>query len=56
MLSQAVSTFPMVWMTCIGLLLFMGVFIGVLAWVHRRGSAELYQKLAAAPLAEEEKC
>ncbi len=50
MLSQVASKFPMIWLTCLGLLIFLGVFLGVVAWVFRRGSTELYQQLAGAPL------
>jgi cbb3-type cytochrome oxidase subunit 3 len=51
MLSQVASKFPMIWLTCLGLLIFLGVFLGVLAWVYRRGSTELYQQIADAPFA-----
>lgn len=39
-------------LTCIGLLLFMSVFIGVLAWVFRKGSQEVYAGLEQFPLQE----
>jgi len=50
MLSQVASKFPMIWLTCIGLLIFLGVFLGVLAWVFRKGSEEVYAKAALFPL------
>jgi cbb3-type cytochrome oxidase subunit 3 len=46
MLSQVASKFPMIWLTCLGMLIFLGVFLGVVAWVFRRGSTELYQHIA----------
>ncbi len=49
MLSQVASKFPMIWLTCLGLLLFFGVFLGVLFWIFRRGSTEHYQQMAAVP-------
>lgn len=50
MLSQVASRFPLPWLTVVGLLIFFTVFVGVLVWVFRRGSAELYQQMAQAPL------
>ncbi len=53
MLSQVASQFPMIWLTCLALLIFLGVFLGVVAWVFRRGSTELYQHLADTPFSGE---
>jgi cbb3-type cytochrome oxidase subunit 3 len=50
MLSKVASQFPLIWLTCIGLLIFMSVFLGVLAWVFRKGSHEFYQALAMSAL------
>ena len=52
MMSQVVSKFPMIWLTCVGLLLFMSVFIGALAWVSRRGSTGFYEEMSKMPLDE----
>ena len=46
MLSKVASQFPMIWLTCIGLLIFFSVFLGILAWVFRKGSQNFYQSLA----------
>jgi len=46
MLSKVASQFPMIWLTCVALLIFLSTFLGVLAWVFRKGSHEFYQKLA----------
>ena len=50
MLSQVASQFQMIWLTCIGLLIFFSVFLGVVAWAFRKGSGELYQEIAASTL------
>ena len=54
MLSEVLSKFPMIWLTCVGLLIFLAVFLGVLAWVYRRGSDEEYARAALFPLADQE--
>lgn len=41
------------WLTCIGLLLFLGVFVGALVWITRRERTDLYQSMALLPLTEE---
>lgn len=38
--------------TSLGLLIFLVFFIGMLIWVHRRSSTELYQYLEQLPLHE----
>jgi cbb3-type cytochrome oxidase subunit 3 len=53
MISQFLSHFPWPWLTCVGLLLFMGVFVGALFWVYRAEAAGVYSELASAPLREE---
>ncbi|MFN7685584.1 MAG: cbb3-type cytochrome oxidase subunit 3 [Oligoflexia bacterium] len=50
MLSQVASRFPLPWLTVVGLLIFFAVFVGVLIWVNRKGSQQLYHELARAPL------
>ena len=54
MLSQVASRFPMIWLTCVGLLIFLTVFLGVVAWVFRKGSGEVYAKAAHFPFAGSE--
>lgn len=40
----------MPWLTSLGLLLFMSVFIGAVAWVTRRGGEDFYRTLGRMPL------
>lgn len=54
MLSQIASQFPMIWLSCMALLMFFGLYLGILAWVHRKGSSEIYGRLAMAPLSGSE--
>ncbi|MDR3608590.1 MAG: cbb3-type cytochrome c oxidase subunit 3 [Oligoflexia bacterium] len=37
-------------LSCVGLLLFMGVFTGTIAWIFRSGSREVYSRLSDLPL------
>jgi cbb3-type cytochrome oxidase subunit 3 len=53
MMSEALSRFPMVWLSCVGLLLFLGVFIGAVLWATRKGSGAIYERMGAIPLEEE---
>jgi cbb3-type cytochrome oxidase subunit 3 len=50
MIREVLSHFHLPFLSCIGLLLFMGVFIGALMWVFRRGSKELYTAMSDLPL------
>lgn len=50
MKQEVLSHFPMPWLSGIGLLLFLSVFIGAAIWIYRSGSAELYRKMAELPL------
>jgi len=43
--------FPL--LSCFGLVIFLAVFMGVIAWIFRRGSAEFYQGVSQAPLEKE---
>ena len=49
MLSQILSQTFIPWLTCLGLLIFLAVFIGVILWVNRRGSEAIYAELSLAP-------
>jgi cbb3-type cytochrome oxidase subunit 3 len=49
MLSEIASRFPMIWLSCIALLMFFGLFLAILAWVYRKGSTEVYGHMAKAP-------
>lgn len=51
MLSEIASKFPMIWLSCVALLMFFGLFLAILAWVYRKGSNEVYGHMAMAPFA-----
>ncbi len=53
MIKEALKSFPMIWLTCVGLLIFFAVFLGVLSWVLRKGSKSIYQKTENIPFEEE---
>lgn len=52
MISRTLANFDMPWLTCIGLLLFLSVFIGALLWVYRRGGNDFYENMQALPFDE----
>ena len=52
-MQQVLSKFHLPILSCIGLLLFVGVFSGVVLWVFRKGSSESYQKMSSLPISEE---
>ncbi len=37
-------------MACVGLLIFLGVFVGLLWWTSRRENRQIYQKVSKMPL------
>lgn len=41
-------------LTNIGLIVFVLIFLCVIAWVYRKGSAQLYHKISTFPLNDEE--
>lgn len=47
---EVLSHFHLPFLSCIGLLLFMGVFLGALLWVFRKGSGQFYGKMSDLPL------
>jgi cbb3-type cytochrome oxidase subunit 3 len=53
MMSRTLSAFHLPWLACVGLLLFLAVFVGAVLWIHRRGSREFYERLRELPLEEE---
>lgn len=50
MMSQVLRNFPHIALTCAGMLLFIAVFVGALAWVFRRGSDKFYREASLLPL------
>lgn len=53
MIQQVLSHYNRTGLTGVGLLLFMGVFVGALFWVFRKGSTVFYTNLSQLPLKEE---
>lgn len=53
MKSTVLAAFDLPWLPALAMLLFLAVFLGALAWVSRRGSAEFYERLQNLPLDEE---
>ena len=52
MISQVASRFPMTGLTCVGLVLFLIVFIGASIWTFRKGSDEIYRRAGDLPFRE----
>ncbi len=52
MIQKALLNYHLPQLTCVGLILFMLVFIGALIWVLRAGSVETYTRLSNLPLEE----
>ncbi|MGZ3769977.1 MAG: cbb3-type cytochrome oxidase subunit 3 [Bdellovibrio sp.] len=50
MKQEALSYFTDTYLTALGLLIFFGFFVGVLIWVYRKSSTELYTQLEQLPL------
>lgn len=53
MKQEALKYFTDTQMTALGLLIFFFFFIGVLFWVYRKGSKNLYHHLGNLPLNDE---
>lgn len=49
-LTQSIAHTVLPWFTCVGLVLFMLVFIGALFWVFRKESRSVYERLSHLPL------
>ena len=50
MIQKVLSHYHLPELTCVGLILFMLVFAGALAWVFRKGSSNVYAGLEQLPL------
>lgn len=46
---DALAQFPHIWLTCIGLILFLSVFLGSILWVFRPKTEKLYTYVADIP-------
>ena len=53
MKSQVLSMFPMAWLSCVGLIIFLLVFISAVFWAFRKQSHKLYQYMETLPLGED---
>jgi cbb3-type cytochrome oxidase subunit 3 len=54
MIRQVLANYPLMDLVLVGQLLFLAIFVGVVAWVFRRGSSKFYDSLARVPLEENE--
>ncbi len=50
---EVLSHFHLPLLSCLGLVIFMGVFLGAVFWVNRKGSDSFYQSLGTMPLKDE---
>ncbi len=48
----ALKDFEQIYLTCIGLIIFLGFYLGMLRWVLDPKRKEFYQKLSQIPLDE----
>jgi cbb3-type cytochrome oxidase subunit 3 len=53
MKSQVLAQFPMIWLSVVGLMIFVIVFSGVSLMTFRRGNREQFEKAAFLPLNDE---
>lgn len=54
MIQRVLAHYTLPLLSGFGLLLFLGVFIGAIFWVFRKGSGKFYSDLSALPLEKEE--
>ena len=50
MIQRVLAHYPQMALICIGMLLFMAIFIAALFWVFRKGSTRFYENLSRLPL------
>lgn len=50
MIVSTLAKFEYIELTCLGLVLFVAVFMGALSWVYRPGSTQVYKKIERLPL------
>lgn len=53
MMQQVLAHYRLPVLSCIGLLLFLSVFSGAVAWVFRKGSGKFYASLESLPFNED---
>ncbi len=44
------ANYKLVFLNCIALVLFFGIFCGALAWIYRKSSKEFYDYMKSLPL------
>jgi cbb3-type cytochrome oxidase subunit 3 len=52
MIPRVLSHYPLPGLSCLGLLLFVALFLAALAWVFRRASPGFYARMSQLPLQE----
>ncbi len=50
LIKQALDHYRFIGVSCVGLAIFLGVFIGALLWISRRGSSDFYEQMEKLPL------
>jgi len=53
MIRQALSYFPWPELVLVGQLMFLGIFLTMLVWIFRKGSATFYDEISRLPLDQE---
>lgn len=53
MMKQALAFFPFKYLPMVGLAIFVVLFIGIIVWVNRKGSDEMYAHMESLPLDSE---
>ena len=54
MKQQGLAYFTDTYLTLIAMVIFMLVFVGMVAWTYRRQAKEMYKKMAEMPLQEDQ--
>ncbi len=50
MIRETLSNFPLAWLSCVGMFIFLSIFLSACFWVYRKGSKDFYQDLSKLPL------
>ncbi len=53
MMKQALAFFPYKDLPMVGLFIFVTLFVGIVFWVNRKGSDQVYSRIENLPLDEE---
>ena len=52
MIQRVLTNYHLPLLTCVGLVIFLTVFFGVIVWVFRKGSSRFYSGMERIPLEE----